>query len=158
MTHLLRRDGSPEKGFWGGWISFSWLNENLLLLGLLGEKDSLDVGEDTTLSDGDSREKLVQLLVISDGKLQMSWDNSGLLVITSSIASQLEDLSSEVLEDGSQVDRSTSPHSLSIVSFSEESVDSAHRELESSPAGTALCLSLRLTAFAASRHDSFFKC
>ena len=131
---------------------------HLLLFRLLGEKDSLDVGKDTTLSDGDSREELVQFLVITDGELEMSWDDSGLLVVTGGVTSQLEDLSSEVLEDGSQVDRSTSPHSLSIVSFSEESVDSAHRELESGPAGTALCLSLRLTAFAASRHDSFFKC
>ena len=126
--------------------------KNLLLFGLLGEEDSLDVGKDTTLSDGDSREKLVQLLVISDGKLQMSWDNSGLLVITSSIASQLEDLSSEVLEDGSQVDRGTSTHSLSVVAFAEESVDSANGELKSSAAGSALCLSLGLSSFSTSRH------
>ena len=127
--------------------------KNLLLFGLLGEEDSLDVGKDTTLSDGDSREKLVQLLVITDGKLQMSWDDSGLLVVTGSIASQLEDLSSEVLKDGSQVDRSTSPHSLGIVSFAKESVDPAHRELKPGTAGSALCLSLCLTAFATSRHD-----
>ena len=113
----------------------------------------MDVGKDTTLSDGDSREKLVQLLVITDGKLQMSWDDSGLLVVTGSIASQLEDLSSEVLKDGSQVDRSTSPHSLGIVSFAKESVDPAHRELKPGTAGSALCLSLCLTAFATSRHD-----
>ena len=72
------------------WSSFSWSTrekeENLLLLGLLGEKDGLDVGEDTTLGDGDTREKLVQLLVITDGELEMSGDDSGLLVVTGSVA------------------------------------------------------------------------
>ena len=154
MTHLLRRDGSPEKGFWGGWISFSLLNENLLLLGLLGEKDSLDVGEDTTLSDGDSGEKLVQLLVVTDGELKMSRDDSGLLVVTSGISGQLEDLSSEVLEDGSQVDWGTGTHSLGVVSLAEESVDATDGELKSRAAGSALCLSLRLASFSTARHDS----
>ena len=104
----------------------------LLLFRLLGEKDGLDVGQDTTLGDGDSREKFVQLLVITDGELKMSWDDSGLLVVTGSVASQLEDLSSEVLEDGSQVDRGTSTHSLGVVAFAEKSVDSANGELKSS--------------------------
>ena len=36
-------------------ILFIW---DLLLFRLLGEKDGLDVGQDTTLCDGDSREKL----------------------------------------------------------------------------------------------------
>ena len=35
-------------------ILFIW---DLLLFRLLGEKDGLDVGQDTTLCDGDSREK-----------------------------------------------------------------------------------------------------
>ena len=106
---------------------------HLLLFRLLGEKDSLDVGEDTTLSDGDSREKLVQLLVIADGELQVTGDDSGLLVVTGGIASQLEDLSSEVLEDGSQVDRGTSTNALSVVALAEEPVDTANGELETSP-------------------------
>ena len=127
---------------------------NLLLLGLLGEKDSLDVGEDTTLSDGDSREKLVQLFVITDGELEMSGDDSGLLVVTGSVASQLEDLSSEVLKDSSQVDRGTSTHSLGVVSLAEESVDATDGELKSRAAGSALCLSLRLASFSTARHDS----
>ena len=155
MTHLLRVNGSPEKGFWGGCCSFSCLKEDLLLLCLLGEKDGLDVGEDTTLSNGDSREELVQLLIITDGKLKMSGDDPGLLVVTSGITGQLEDLSSEVLEDGSQVDRGTSTHSLSIVSFAQESMDATDGELKSGTTGSALCLSLCLASFATARHDSF---
>ena len=121
-------------------------------LGLLGEEDSLDVGEDSTLGNGNSSEQFVQLLVITDGELKMSWDDSGLLVVTGSITGQLEDLSSEVLEDGSQVDRGTSTHSLGVVAFAEESVDSADRELKPSAAGSALCLSLGLSSFSTSRH------
>lgn len=43
---------------------------SLLLLGLLGQYNSLDVGEDAALGSGDAREELVQLLVIADGQLQ----------------------------------------------------------------------------------------
>ena len=128
----------------------------LLLLGLLGEKDSLDIRENATLGDGDSREKLVQFFVIADGQLKMSWDNSGLLVVPGSIASQLEDLSREVFEHGSQVDWGTGTHSLGIVSFAKESVDATNRELKSSTARSALRLSLCLASFATARHDGFF--
>ena len=98
----------------------------------------MDVGKDTTLSDGDSREELVQFLVITDGELEMSWDDSGLLVVTGGVTSQLEDLSSEVLEDGSQVDGSASTDSLRVVSLAKESVNTTNRELKTSTAGSAL--------------------
>lgn len=38
----------------------------------------------------------------------MTGNDTGLLVITGSVSSQLENLSSEVLEDGSEVNRSSS--------------------------------------------------
>ena len=90
---------------------------DLLLLGLLGEEHSLDVGEDTTLGNGDTREEFVQFLVIADGKLKVAGDDSGLLVVTGSIACKLEDLSSEVLHNCSQVDWGTSTNTLGIVSL-----------------------------------------
>ena len=37
---------------------------------LLGQQDSLDVGENSALSDGDSCQQLVQLLVVTDGELE----------------------------------------------------------------------------------------
>ena len=43
---------------------------------LLGEEDSLDVGQHTTLGNGDSLQQLVQLLVVPDGQLQVSGDDS----------------------------------------------------------------------------------
>jgi hypothetical protein len=75
-----------------------------LLFGLFGQQDCLDVGQDTSLGDGDSGQELVQLPVVADGQLQVTWDDSGLLVITSGVSSQFEDLSGQVLHDGSQVD------------------------------------------------------
>ena len=90
---------------------------HLLLLGLLGEEHCLDVGEDTTLGNGHTGEELVQFFVIADGELEMTGDDSVLLVVTGSVASELEDLSSEVLHDGSEVHWGTSTYTLSIVSL-----------------------------------------
>jgi hypothetical protein len=127
-----------------------------LFLGLLGQKDSLDVGEDTALGNGHTGQELVQLLVVADGQLEMTGDDPGLLVIAGSIASELEDLSREVLHNGGQVHRGTGTNTLGVVSLAEMPVDTANGELESSPVGAALCLSLNLASFAASRHDCCF--
>lgn len=78
-----------------------------LALGLLGEEDLVDVGKDTTLGDGDVAEKLVQLLVVADGQLKVAGDDAGLLVVTSGVSSEFEDFSTEVFENGGEVDRCT---------------------------------------------------
>ena len=123
------------------------------LLGLLGEEHCLNVGQHTTLSDGDSREQLVELLVIADSKLQVTWDDPALLVVTGSVSCQLEHLSCEVLHDGSQVHWCASSNSLCIVSLSQVTVDTSHRELEASTAAPGLALALGLATLSASRHD-----
>jgi hypothetical protein len=51
--------------------------------------------------------ELVQLLIVSDGELEMTWDDTGLLVVTGSIAGQLEDFSCEVFKNSCEVDGST---------------------------------------------------
>ena len=144
-----------KRACWDGWRE-SGLYLGLGLLGLLGEEDSLDVGQDTSLGDGDTGQQLVQLLVVTDGELKVTGDDPGLLVVTGSISSQLKDLSSEVLHDSSHVDWSTSTNTGSIVTLAEETVDTSNGELESSTAGSALCLSLNLASFATSRHDDVF--
>ena len=57
-----------------GWLFFSQrVNLSLGgLLGLLGEEDGLDVGEDTALGDGHIGKQLVQLLVDTDGQLEVA--------------------------------------------------------------------------------------
>jgi len=67
----------------------------------------VNVWQDTTLGNGDVTEKLVQFLIVADGELKMTRNDTGLLVVTSGVASQLEDFSCEILKHGSEVDGST---------------------------------------------------
>ena len=67
----------------------------------------MNVWQDTTLSDCDVSEKLVQFLIVADGELEMTRDDTGLLVVTGSITGQLEDFGRQVLENSSEVDGST---------------------------------------------------
>lgn len=80
------------------------------------------------MCDGDVAEKLVQLLIVADGKLKMAGDDTGLLVVTGSVASQLENLGSEVLKDSSEVDGSTGTDTLSVVALAEQTVDTTDGE------------------------------
>ena len=43
------------------------------------------------------------LFVISDGKLKVTWHNTLLLVVPSSVTGEFENLSRKVFEDGSEV-------------------------------------------------------
>jgi hypothetical protein len=97
----------------------------------------VDVGEDTALCDGDVTQELVQLLIVADGELKVTGDDTGLLVVTGGVTSQLENLSSEVLENGSQVDGGTGTDTLSIVALAEQTVDTANGEGETGLGRTA---------------------
>ncbi len=68
-------------------------------VGVTVERTLVDVWQNTTLCDGDVAQQLVQLLVVSDGELEMSGNDTGLLVVTRGISGQLEDFGSEVLEN-----------------------------------------------------------
>lgn len=54
----------------------------------------MDIGKDTALGDGDMAEKLIQLLVVADSELKVTGNDTCLLVVTGSIASQLENFGS----------------------------------------------------------------
>ena len=103
--------------------------------GLLGEQNRVDVGEHTTRRDGDFPEQLVQLLVVAHSQLDVAGDDAGLLVVTGGVASQLEHLSSEVLEDSGQVHRGAGAHARRVLSPLEVAADTRHRELEPSLVG-----------------------
>lgn len=77
-------------------------------------------------------QELVQLLIVSDGELEMTGNDTGLLVVTSGIASQFEDFGSEVLQDGGKVDGSTGTDTLSIVALPQQTMNTAHWEGETS--------------------------
>jgi len=61
--------------------------------------------------------KLVQFLIVTDGKLEMTRNDTSLLVITSSITSQLENFSGEVLKNSGEIDGSTSTNTRSKLDF-----------------------------------------
>ena len=117
--------GGPEKGP----LVLKLIYEDRELGRLLGKKDSLDVGKHSSLSNGDTSQQLVQLIVILDGKLKMTGDDPGLLVVTGGVTGQLQDLGSEVLQDSGHVDSSTVANLSGIVPLLHVAVDTRNREL-----------------------------
>ena len=92
----------------------------------------MDVWKDTTAGNGGGAEELVKLFVVADSELDVSWDNSGLLVILGGVSGELEDLSGEVLKDGSEVHWGTGTDSLGVSALLHEAGNSSDWELKSS--------------------------
>ena len=88
----------------------------------------VDVWKDTTLGDGNVTEELVQLFVVADGELKVTGDNTGLLVVTRGVAGQFENFGSQVLENGCEIDGSTSTDTLGIVTLAEKTVNTTDGE------------------------------
>jgi hypothetical protein len=96
-----------------------------------GTKQTLvNVWQDTTLRNCNMPQKLVQLLIVADGKLEVTRDDTGLLVVTGGVASKFEDFGRKVLEHGCEVDGGTSTNTLGVVALSQETVDTADGECE----------------------------
>ena len=101
-----------------------------------------------------------------DSKLQVPWDDAGLLVIPGRVPSQLQDLCRKILHDGRHVNRSACPDPLGVVTFPEQKykilglktkspeqpVDPSNRELQTGSTGSGLGLSLYFAALSTSRH------
>ena len=90
----------------------------------------MDVGQDTTSGDRHSSQKLVELLVVLHGKSNVTGHNTALLVVAGGVASQLEDLSAEVLEDGGEVDGSTGTHAGGVLALTKVTADTTNWELQ----------------------------
>ena len=89
----------------------------------------MDVWDDTSAGDGGLDES-VELLITSDGKLQVSWGDSLHLEVLGSVTGELENLSGQVLEDGSAVNcGSGSDSAVGAHSALQDSVDSSNWEL-----------------------------
>ena len=108
--------------------------------GFLRQEDRVDVGQNSSLGDGDSSKQWVELLIVPDGELEVTGNDPLLLVVPGSVPSQLEDLSSEVLHHSSQVDGSSTSNPLGVVSLPQVAVDPSHGELKSSSDGPGLRL------------------
>ncbi len=115
----------------------------------------------TTLRNDDITKELVQLLIVSDRELQMARDYTGskrislhihaqgqndesdtplLLVVTGSVASELEDLGGEVFEHCGEVDGRTRTDTLGVVAALEHTVDTTDGELETGFRGAGCAL------------------
>ena len=70
-----------------------------LLASLLWQQDAVDVGQNTTSSNGHTAEQLAQLLIVAHCQLDVAGHNAGLLVVTGSVACQLKHLSCKVLQN-----------------------------------------------------------
>ena len=107
----------------------------------------MDVGQDTSRSDGNTSKQLVQLLIVLNGKSNVTGDNTSLLVVTGGITSKLEDLGTEVLEDGGEVDGSTGTHTGGVLALTEVTADTTDGELQSSLGGGAGALLFAAASF-----------
>lgn len=127
----------------------------LLLLGafsLLANERFVDMRNDSSSSNG-GLDECIQLLVTTDGELQMAGSDTLHLQILGGVASQLEDLSGQIFEDGSRVDGgSGSNTSMRGGAVFQMPVDTSHGELKSGPGRPrhclCLCLSRILSCFA----------
>ena len=129
-----------------------------MALSLLGQQHRLDVGQDTTLSDGDFAQQLVELLVVADSQLQVTRDDARLLVVPGRVARQLQDLGCQVFQYRRQVHRGPGPDPLSVVTLAEQAVHSAYGELEPGPRRASLGLGASFAAlFATSRHSAVLR-
>lgn len=98
----------------------------------------MNVWQNTTLSDSDVAQQLIEFLIVSDCELEMTGNDTGFLVVTGSVSSKLEDFSSQILEDSSQIDRCTRTNTLSVVALPQQTMDTADREGKTSFRGAAV--------------------
>lgn len=92
----------------------------------------MNVRQDTTLSDCDVTQKFVQFLIVSNGELEMTRDDTGLLVVTSGVTSEFENFGRKIFKNSREVDWSTSTDTLSVVAFPQQTMNTANWESEPS--------------------------
>ena len=98
-------------------------------LGGLHDQSLVDVGNDTTASNG-SLDKGIKFFVTANSKLQVTGSNALDLEVLAGVACELKNLSSEVLEDSGRIDRRSSANTAARGdSALKEPVDSSNREL-----------------------------
>ena len=61
----------------------------------------MNVWKNTTLGNGDVAKKFVQLFVIADSELKMTWDDTRLLVVASGVPRKFQDFCGEIFQDSS---------------------------------------------------------
>jgi len=145
---------AEQLGLLGGLLRVEQLG--LLGVGLLANERLVNMRNNTSAGDGGLDEG-VELLIPSDGELQVARRDALHLEVLARIASQLQHLSREVLEDGSAVDGRRGTHApVAGRACLEVAVDAPHRELEPCACrardGLSLGLACVLPCLASSLH------
>ncbi len=70
----------------------------------------MDVWQDTSRGNGNTTKETVELFIVLHGKGDVARDDTRLLVVTSRVSGKFQDLSAQVLQDGSQVHWGTGSH------------------------------------------------
>ena len=93
----------------------------------------MDVRDNTSGSDGDVRQELVELLIVPDGKHDVPWGDPSLLVVTGSVTSKFKNFDGQIFEDGGHENWGAGTDTVTITTLTEESVQSTDWELKSGP-------------------------
>ncbi|CAN6309399.1 unnamed protein product [Urochloa humidicola] len=100
------------------------------LLGGLVDQGLVDVRDDTSASNG-ALDEGVELLISTDGQLQVARGDTLDLQVLASIPSQLQNLGCQVLQDGSRVDCCSGTNTtVCLGPLLQLAVDTANRELK----------------------------
>ena len=91
----------------------------------------MNVGQDTSSSNGDSSQELVEFLVVLDGQGDVTGHNTGLFVVTRGVSGQLENLGAQVLQDSSQVHGGSGSHAGGVLALTQVTADTTDGELQS---------------------------
>ena len=119
---------------------------------LATEESTLDVRENSAVSNRGLCQHLGELVVVANSQLEVARSNRLLLEFSGSVSSQLEDLVGEVLEDGSGEDASTHADLISVATLLEVAVGATDRENEVAARRVGLGLSSRGGCFSFACH------
>ena len=75
----------------------------------------MNVGQDTAGSNGDVSEELVEFFVVLDGERNVARNDSALLVVSGGVASEFENLGTEIFQDGGEVDGGSGAHASGVL-------------------------------------------
>ena len=95
-----------------------------------GQENSMNVRQDTTLSDRHIGQQLAELFIIADSKLKMTRNDSSLLIVSCSISCQLQNFSTQIFKNSSKINRSSTSNTACITALAQITRDTANRELK----------------------------
>ena len=98
---------------------------------LLGQQNSVNVGQHTSGCNGDSSQQSVQFLIVLYGKGDVTRNDTGLLVVTSCVSSKFQNFGAKVFKNSSKVYRCPSSHTGCVLPLTQVTSDTTNGELQS---------------------------